>query len=248
MKGIVSQADALNARVRERISPRLYIFCNYENRCWAISQEGQFWHQILNLYKVMIDTNYVTGRAKEILTDNNMCQWKDVRRKIQYDDLKKLTDQISGFRSVEAHNISKYNGYFQALDMKEFRQWIFSIIHMEKPLTEDHFKILNRELEKMSIQLEKYIILFLEYVERAEDKEEIIERWENAIISKYTQKEDYLYGQMAEMYISVYATKMGKSLSQHVDKGSIRYNIQNWIMNYYIQAYEEAEKMLDEGV
>lgn len=244
MKGIVSQADAINARIKERISPRLYMFCNYEDKCWAISQEGQYRHQILNLYKVMIDTNYVTGRAKAILTNNNSSQWKAARMRIRYDDLQKLTDQISSFRTVEAHNTSKNNGYFQVLDVEKYRQWLFSVIHTEQPLTEDHFKTLNEELEKISIQVEKCVILFLEYVEQARDREKIIERWESTIINKYTQKEDYLYGQMADMYTSLCAARTGESASRRIDKSMMWHNIQIWIMNYYVQPFEKAEEVL----
>lgn len=246
MRGIISQAEAINIRVHDHICPELYLFCNFdEGICWWISEDAKYLHHVLNLYKVMIDTNYVTGRSKLILANNDNIRWRDIKQKIAYDDLKRLTDSVNCFRSVVAHNISESNGYFQKNEMEEYRQWVFSVIHTDRPTTDTHFSALNAALEKISLQFEKYIGLFLDYVEQAVDKDDIVERWKNAIINKYVQKEDYLYGQMADMYFLLYRERYRRDVPKGMDKSQMRSVISKWIMNYYIEPYVKAEEIIE---
>lgn len=247
MRGIVSQTETINMRVHDNISPKLYLFCNYdEGRRYWISEDGKYIYNVLNLYRVMIDTNYITGRAREILAGNDAGRWKRITSKIQYGELQKLTGLISCFRSVEAHNASDANGYFQVQEKKEYDRWVLSVIKTDRPSTEAHYKALNLELEKISIQCENCIKLFLNYVEQAPDRKEIVERWGKAIINKYSQTEDYLYGQMADLYLSLYPAGRGYSAYENIDKNRMRNIIRNWIMSYYLEPYDRAKDLIEE--
>lgn len=247
MRGIVSQTEAINKRVHDNISPRLYLFCNFDegNGHW-ISEDGKFLYDVLILYKVMIDANYITGHARTILASGDSKRWKSIALTIQYDELQKLTDKINCFRTVEAHNVNERNGYFQKQTVEEYHRWVFSVINANIPSTEAHYKALNMELEKISIQCENCVTLFLDYVEQAPDKEDIVERWINAIINKYSQKEDYLYGQMADMYYSLYSLRTGHNVPKNVNKDQMRFILSNWLMNYYIEPFDKAEEIIEE--
>lgn len=246
MRGIVNKADLINKRVQENISPQLYLFCNIEKErdCW-ISEDGKYLHNILQLYKVMIDTNYITEHAKTLLAGDNFEEWRRIKSQIRYDELEKVTNYVRCFRSVEAHNIHEGNGYCENLEFIEYNNWVFSVIH-QKPSTQVHYKQLNEKLEDLSEQLENCIIVFLDYIENANNKEEIIKRWEKLIINKYIQKEDFLYGQMGNLYFPLYADKKRKNVPKNVSKSQMRYIIKNWIRNYYLQPYEKAIKEIED--
>lgn len=249
MRGIVSQTETINARVHDNISPKLYLFCNYdEGRRYWISEDGKYIYNVSNLYRVMIDTNYITGHAREILSGNDSGMWKRIASKIQYSELQNLIGLISCFRSVEAHNVSAANGYFQRQEKKEYDRWVLSVIKTDRPSTEAHYKALNMELEKISVRCENYIKMFLNYVEQASDKKEIAERWGKAIINKYSQTEDYLYGQMADMYLSLYHARRGYDTSENMNKNKMRNIIRNWIMNYYLKPYDAAKALIEENL
>jgi hypothetical protein len=197
----------------------------------------------------MIDTNYITRRAKYILAGGDKRKWdgrNGIEEQIRYKKMCGLTKQIGDIRSVEAHSVTAKNGFFQEQQIENYKAWISNVIEPDvMPSTIAHYRALNVELEKISIELESCVELFLDYVEHATDKAQIVERWQAVIIDNYCQKEDYLYGQMAQMFSMIHLQihgclpkmyKSRKGVTYGLTDGDMRMILADWIRFYYLES------------
>lgn len=142
-----AEADRLNTRVQQEIDPRLFLFCNYEpTKSYAISSDATFLTAIQDLYKFSVDSNCVISQFRSARYSDHLSSsiWN------QYESLEPTLDLIQSLRAVIDHNTSALNGNVEKQHLQDFKVWIQSVLHKDKPATLQDFAALTVDLQRMA--------------------------------------------------------------------------------------------------
>lgn len=135
---------------------------------------------------------------------------------------------ISDIRAVIAHTVSTCSDSYD-----RYCKWLMSIIHKKKLETEDDYGKAVDVLRTRADNTEAMFLSMVDAVSRSIDKADIIEAWENAIISFYCKGDmKYIREQIVRAYVAY-----------HPNTKIVRwYAVAVWTGNRLKSSYDEELK------
>lgn len=188
-------AENLNAKVRDFIDPRLFLFCNFEaNDLWVLGADALFVVSVQNLYKFAVDSSCILKNYRDFL---------DPSRFSAFQRLQQLLDQISMLRAVIDHNQSSQDGWLEQKRLEDYDNWVREIIRKDRPTTAEDFSLLNRTLTAIAAELVQQAELFVSEV-AGSSKPALIEKWIGKTLRWYVSntKTEIYKGQLISAYIA----------------------------------------------
>lgn len=243
----MNEVDRLNHRVKDEISGRLYLFCNYNSDIvTSISVDAKFKDGVLELYKILIDTNSILTKIKYIIFgDPYTPEWKDFTSRTGYYTLTNHLELINTLRSIYGHNNDERNGLLEQIQIDNHNNWLKGILGKDKPSSEEDFVKMLNTLGTISKECSTSIDRIITYISESSEKEMIARRWEEAILDWYNKKRDIFLGQLGSAWWSKKINESGNRYNMPIRKNELLYQLRVWIKNYYEQPYLDELKQLD---
>lgn len=233
-------SENLNELVRNKIAPHLFVLCNYEPDCLPVfGDDAKFIQGVMNFYKYAHDASLIEQLWN---IDKQMGERVISSNRVLFNDLKRITDLISDWRTLYCHNISEASGN----DDKRERcqRWLSKAIgkkEIEK-LDDYHFALKKLEAEAQRVyEIAKIIIC--KFSECYADKMKLIATWEDYIIKYYglPTNEAIIKSQLKLAYMALFNSNGETQLSRE---------LACWCKNMYLQEeqncrlFEENEQQL----
>jgi hypothetical protein len=243
----MDEVDRLNNRVKNEISGRLYLFCNYNSDIiTSISVDAKFKDGVLELYKILIDTNSILTKIKYIIFgDPYTTEWKDFTNRTGYYTLTNHLELINTLRSIYGHNNDERNGLLEQIQIDNHNNWLKGILGRDKPSTEEDFAKMLTALSTISRECSNSIDRIITYITESSEKELIARRWEDAILDWYNKKRDIFLGQLGSAWWSKKINESGNRYNMPIRKNELMYQLRVWIKNYYEQPYSDELNQLN---
>lgn len=160
---------------------------------------------------------------------------------------------ISDIRAVIAHTVSTCSDSYD-----RYCKWLMSIIHKKELETDDDYGKAVDDLRTRADNTETEFLSMVDAVSRSIDKADIIEAWENAIISFYCKGDmKYIKEQVVRAYVAYHpniktvlwydvAVWTGERLMSSYDE-----ELRKWIdvkIQYYNSMDSSRKKLLDSKI
>ncbi len=236
-------AESINALVQQVIDPRLFLLCNYEPTIrHAISEDGIYQLNIQDLYKFAIDSTAIIKQYFDFIPKNT--GWPDSEK------WNHLKEQISSFRTVFDHNISKKDGQESREAMDAYLCWVRAVIKKPTPETLDDYKQLNEKLKEMAGDVRACFESFIRCAAANPDRSGVVDKWIDKTLYWYSNNtKTGIY----KGYLIDYYTARAQDADMDVYRSSfVAYrgrNIKNWIASmkrYPIESkIRETEQTMD---
>lgn len=182
--------NKINKEVRKKVAGHLFLICNYNPEMLkSVNPDGRFYVAVLNFYKFLIDGNIYSKLSPKLRSYNLT---------YKYGTISHNKGLISDIRAVIAHTVSTYSASYD-----RYCKWLMSIIHKKELETEDDYDKAVYDLRIRADNTETEFISMVDAVSRSIDKADIIEAWENAIISFYCKGDmKYIREQIVRAYVA----------------------------------------------
>lgn len=193
----------LNKIVSEKLDPRLFLFASYNEeypkKYKTITMEGQYYQQILELYKVLRDSCFMlyewnlkyvlVGKDKDKAQRNWVNNWKGL-----VEPLLEKVNLVACQRHILAHNVNTTLGPSYQDERRQYENWIAaSLGKCRVPATEEDYRILIDNLDMLEKEIYRGLNKILMTIERSAEKGEIIDRWMEKLIDRYKKQKDLFY-------------------------------------------------------
>lgn len=210
-------ADKINQEVREKVADHLFLVCNYDpEMLTSINPDGRFYVAVLNFYKFLIDGN-VYSKLSPALKSYNISY--------KYRTISQNKNLISDIRAVVAHTVSTYGESYG-----RYCKWLMSVIHKKELETDDDYGKAVDDLRTRADNAEREFLSMVDAVGKNTDKADIIEVWENAIISFYCKGDmKYIKEQIVRAYVAYHPNV----------KSVIWYDVAVWTGERLKSSYDE---------
>jgi len=209
--------NKINKEVRKKVAGHLFLICNYNPEMLkSVNPDGRFYVAVLNFYKFLIDGNIYSKLSQELRSYN---------LSYKYGTISHNKGLISDIRAVIAHTVSTYSESYD-----RYCKWLMSIIHKKELETEDDYDKAVYDLRIRADNTETEFLSMVDAVSRSIDKADIIEAWENAIISFYCKGDmKYIREQIVRAYVAYHPNI----------KNVIWYDVAVWTGNRLKSSYDE---------
>ena len=216
-------AQCLNQKVQQLIDSRLFLCCNYEPTVsYAISEEGQYFTAIQDLYKFAIDSSCIIKcYDKFIHAQQELSHFKGLRD---------ILDCIDVLRSVTDHNQSRLNGRMAKERLENYSIWLQQCLGKDAPESPADFLVLYRKTHTIAEELLAYLNQFIELLGVLSDKTDVTQKWIDCTLRWYCSntKTEIYKGQLMDAYIAN-ATANGKNYQSLYRPRELYRKINRWI-------------------
>lgn len=221
-------AELLNQKVREKIDSRLFLVCNYiPTDAVVFNWDAKFYLGIQNLYKFAIDTSCIIP---------SLNSYVPITQKGSFSDFRDSINKVRMLRSVIDHNNNEKNGYFEQEQLEQYTTWIREVLKKNQIESEDDFKKLYQELEKLGNKIVSDLNRFIDLVSSDPDRNRIVSEWEDNILRWYSKKQNIYLGQLANIYLANAAAEFGSI--RMIPKNGIRRKLDIWIENMLFDDFD----------
>lgn len=193
----------LNKKISEKLDPGLFLFASYNEeypkKYKTITQEGQYYQQILELYKALRDSCFMLyeWNMKSVLVgkDEYTAQQKWVKNwKNLVEPLLEKVNLVACQRHILAHNVNTALGPLYQEERSQYENWIASVLEGRTvPVTEEDYEKLIGALNVLEKEIYQGLNKLLLMIERSADKNEIIDRWMDKLVERYKKQKDLFY-------------------------------------------------------
>ncbi len=227
------EANIINDDVKSKISPNLFVFCNYEPTP-KITDDicGLFLLKVSNFYKLLVDSGWVVKKLGYIYSGKESSNSKFLP--FSNKDVENIYKIVRDLRTGFFHNISDKNG--DNLVINHIKGWFD--LHTKKDGIDykECIEAIDGDAETIIDVCKK----FVECVEKMSDadREAAIERWKSVIIEHYTQKQDMFFNMLRSYYFS----KHPEITSQQWNKKAEGYRIVLSYFTYDLKQYNDKIK------
>lgn len=235
-------AQCLNQKVQQLIDPRLFLCCNYEPTfSCAISEEGQYFTAIQDLYKFALDSSCVIKCYNKFL--------RSKEEEVQFKELRGILHCINLLRSVIDHNQSELNGRFAKQRLEDYSIWLQNCLGKDVAELPEDFLTLHQQLHKMAKQLLAYIDQFIEHLGHLPDKSDITDQWINYTLQWYCSntKTEIYKGQLMDTYIAN-TNANGKSYQDLYRPQVLHRKISSWIEAAIFYSIDQELEEIEEKI
>ncbi len=195
-------AEELNALVRERIAPHLFLLCNYEPESFrAFGDDGRFFKGVTNLYKFVVDAGLI-GRLKRL--DGRLGGNLGRRCQDEFGRLQACQILVQDLRTAFAHNVSEESGTGDVRRRAE--QWLRSVIQKEEPTQAEDYRPAVTALEELADRVYSLTATLVDELAREYERGELVRQWEGLIIEFYDSSTNVniAEGQLRMAYLARY--------------------------------------------
>ncbi len=179
----------LNSEAAE-IAGHLFIFLDYYPKYFnSCTMEGMYFRGIENLYSIFKDSAWLINEFSFCYTGEEDCRAQANQQFsgiVDTEKLKTIYRTISDLRTIQSHPVSAGNPDLTGRCEKWFSEQLGG---KQKPGSNEDFIILTRKLHGYAGIVNDECGKFIEAVKKSPDQAEIIERWEDIIVSRYLKKQ-----------------------------------------------------------
>lgn len=193
----------LNKKVSEKLDQGLFLFASYNEeypeKYKTITKEGQYYQQILELYKVLRDSCFMlyewnlrsvlVGKEEDDVQQKWAKQWKNL-----VEPLMEKVNLVACQRHILAHNVNTALGPLYQDERNQYESWIATVLGGRTvPVTEEDYEMLLGALDILEKEIYQGLNKILVMIERSRDRKEIIDRWIDKLIDRYKKQKDLFY-------------------------------------------------------
>lgn len=193
-------AEELNALVKEKIAPHLFLLCNYEpDSVRVFGDEGRFLKGVANLYKFVVDAGLI-GRLKRL--DGKLGGSLGRKCRDVFGNLQDCQVLVQDLRTNFAHNVSEESGTGDV--RRRAQQWLRNAIQKEEPTQAEDYRPAVEALEKLAERIFSLASTLVDELSQAYEREELIRQWEGLIIEFYdsSTNQNIAEGQLKLAYLA----------------------------------------------
>lgn len=221
----------LNERVEKEIDNRLFLFLNYcPDYIIPPNYDGKYIHAVANLYSIFKDSAWIILSFTECFTGEKnygLERVQEFSQRVNTRELKNIFDIVSDLRTIDSHTESCNDKILTA----RCEKWFSEVIKKKKPSTNVDFKSLLDKLNVFADTIVSECNKFIDEVKKAQNKEEIIDRWKNKIIDRYIIKQE-----MLKQALGIY---IRSPCQEELTKVKAQKKINRIILSYFYYDYKQ---------
>lgn len=193
----------LNKMVAEKLDRGWFIFASYNEeypqKYKTITKEGQYYQQILELYKILRDSCFMLyeWNIKYILVGKDEYEAKQNWNANWLERVTPLLEKVNLVacqRHILAHNINTLLGPLYQAERNQYERWIASVLDGRSiPVSETDYEKLLNALDLLEKEIYKELNKLILVIETSKNKGEIIDRWIDKLIERYKKQKDLFY-------------------------------------------------------
>lgn len=193
----------LNKKVSEKLDPGLFLFASYNEEYpetyKVITKEGQYYQQILELYKALRDSCFMLyewnlksvliGKNENVAQQNWGKNWKNL-----VEPLLEKVDLVACMRHILAHNVNTVLGPLYQEERNQYENWIATVLEGRSvPESEEDYEKLIDALDILEKEIYQGLNKLVLKIEGSADRAEIVDRWMDKLIDRYKKQKDLFY-------------------------------------------------------
>lgn len=192
-------AIELNEAVQDKLADHLFLFLEYHPDYFkSCTAEGSYFRGVENLYSIFKDCAWLINEFSFCYTGEKDYSNEKVKQFSKIVDTKMLNyiyQIVLALRTLQSHTSSAGN---PAVTLK-CEDWFSKILNGKlKPGGVDDYMELTKTLHGYAVSIKEECGNFIAESARSADRDGIIKRWEDIIVSRYLKKQDLLMDSVYE--------------------------------------------------